>query len=727
MRRNVNRPGSGVVPAWLAVTVMAVGLLVAAASLGPISARAQIAEPVTPDELTQLARHGRFDAVLDALEPYRQNSDASELIEELRSRRALEQKRQEARGEQLETALESMREQIDEGRLDKAMVSLIEAHGLSERPERLLQEPEVADLIDEVKAKSAAAMEEHDYLEALNLYHRLKLLYEDQGYYKKESKAAGGHVRLLQLYVPETLHEMTRARAIERGDDVEDREELEYDDWRDRIEDIDLAMLRQTLRQASVDHVGALGYRDLMHEAVVGMRRMLATEALSATFKGMANQDARERYLDYLADLESSLERASYSMDFVEAISLADRIVGMNDQTVRLPRQVVLYELTEGITGRLDDYSSVIWPVDVPALMRSTQGTFSGVGIQISRQERELVVVSPLENTPAQAAGIKAGDRITRVNGKPTSTWSLTRAVDEITGPEGSPVELTVEREGKTEPMNFALRRARIEIDSVRGWDHLPGGGWNYLIDPERRIGYVRISQFIPRTAADLDAAVQQISENGPVGGLILDLRFNPGGLLTSAIEVSDRFIDEGKIVWTVDGKGTKSGEASAKRRRTYDDFPVVVLVNQGSASASEIVSGALQAYGRAMVVGVRSFGKGSVQDLFPLSRGKAFLKLTTQYYVIPSGRIIHRLPEAVTWGIEPDLEVKMTDGEVSAALLRRQAADVLRSTEYQAPEGEEPVMASEILEEGLDPQLEAALFWLKTQNLADQLTMARQ
>jgi carboxyl-terminal processing protease len=178
--------------------------------------------------------------------------------------------------------------------------------------------------------------------------------------------------------------------------------------------------------------------------------------------------------------------------------------------------------------------------------------------------------------------------------------------------------------------------------------------------------------------------------------------------------------------VWTVDGKGTKSGEASAKRRRTYDDFPVVVLVNQGSASASEIVAGALQAYGRALVVGVRSFGKGSVQDLFPLSRGKAFLKLTTQYYVIPSGRIIHRLPEATTWGIEPDLMVKMTDGEVSAALKRRQAADVLRSEGEALEEGETLVRAEEILAEGLDPQLEAALFWLRTRQVANQLTLAR-
>jgi hypothetical protein len=409
MRLEVNRRLGGVVPAWLGVTVLAVGLLVAAASLGPVSARAQLADPVSPDELSLLARHGRFDALLDALEPYRRNVEASELMDQLRDRRELEAQRQAARTEQLEAALAGMRERIGEGRLDQAMASLIEAHGLSQRPERLLMQADAASLVDEVKGKADAAMASQDYLEALSLYHRLKLLYEDQGLYKEEAKAAGSHVRLLQLYVPERLAELSRERAVARGEDPEEREELEYDDWRDRIADIDLAMLRQTLRQASVDHVSSLGYRELMHESVAGMRRMLATEDLSATFEGMADAGARERYLEYLADLERSLERQSYHMDFVEAISLADRIIGMNDQTVRLPRQVVLYELTEGITGRLDDYSSVIWPADVPALMRSTQGTFSGVGIQISRQERELVVVSRWRTRLLRRRGSRRG------------------------------------------------------------------------------------------------------------------------------------------------------------------------------------------------------------------------------------------------------------------------------------------------------------------------------
>ncbi|WP_428389149.1 S41 family peptidase [Mucisphaera sp.] len=717
----------GTIPAWLAVAAVGAGLLIAAASLGPrsVTAAAPVSDNRLVQQLTGLAADGRYDALRNALVPYQANDRAATLIDQLEQRHALETQRLAARAEALEAALAEKREWLAKDRLDKAMASLIEAHGLATDPEALLAEPEHVELIGRVVADAERAVAEQDWLEALTLYHRLKLLYEDRGLYREEAKAAAAHIRLVQIYAPERLREMTRERAIALGEEPEEESGVEFDKWEERVDGIDLAMLRQTLRQAAFDHVASLGYRELMQDAVVGMLRLLETDDLTATFEGMADSQKREAYIAYLKDLGATLDRQNYEMAFVDAISLADRIIGMNDQTVRLPRRVVLYELTEGITGRLDDYSSVIWPSDVPALMRSTQGTFSGVGIQISRQENELVVVSPLENTPAQRAGIKAGDRIIRVDGKPTTAWTLTRAVDEITGPEGSNVELTIAREGEAEDLDFVLRRSRIAIESIKGWEHRPGGGWDYMIDPEARIGYVRMSSFIPDTAADLDAAVQQISASGDVGGLILDLRFNPGGLLTAAIEVSDRFIEEGKLVWTVDGDGDQSGEAKAKRRRTYDNFPVVVLVNQGSASASEIVAGALQSYDRALIVGTRSFGKGSVQDLFPLSRGRAFLKLTTQYYVIPSGRIIHRLPDAETWGIEPDLEIVMTDAEVSESLLARQAADVLRDPEEASAEGEEAATAARILEEGLDPQLEAALFWLRTHQLADQLTVA--
>ncbi|QDU70833.1 S41 family peptidase [Mucisphaera calidilacus] len=702
---------------------LAVALLIS--TLASTAGAQQLAEPMSPDELSLLARHGRFNALLDALARYQKNEQAAQLIDQLEQRKTLAQQRRAARNAALDEALDRMREAATNDRTDKALTALIEAHGLSERPERLLVDEESTEVIDHAVTRAAKAVERQDWLEALELYHRLKLLYEDEGLYREESKSAAAHVRLIQLYAPERLQELARERAIARGDDVEDENEVEFDDWRDRIEDIDLRMFRSTLRQASRDHIEALSYRELMAEAVANLMRLLATDELATTFDGMNNADGRQRYTAYLADLLKTLGRDSYRMNFTDAVGLADRIINMNDMTVNLPRQVVLYELTEGVTGRLDDYSSVIWPVDVPALMRSTQGTFSGVGIQISRQENELVVVSPLERTPAQRAGIKAGDRIVRVDGRSTRTWSLTRAVDEITGPEGTNVTLTIAREGEDEDLDFKLKRARIEIESIRGWEHRTGGGWDYIIDPDARIGYVRLSQFIPKSAEHLDAAIASMEETGPVNGLILDLRFNPGGLLTSAINITDRFIDEGKIVWTVNGDEQKSAEARAKRRNTYDDFPVVVLINQGSASASEIVSGALQAHGRALIIGTRSFGKGSVQDLFALSGGKAFLKLTTQYYVIPSGRIIHRLPDATTWGIEPDLKVEMTNAEVKAALEARQAADVLREEDEIAEGDEQSIDPDEILAEGLDPQLEAALFWLRSQQLTDRLTVA--
>ncbi|MEM1028459.1 MAG: S41 family peptidase, partial [Planctomycetota bacterium] len=417
----------------------------------------------------------------------------------------------------------------------------------------------------------------------------------------------------------------------------------------------------------------------------------------------------------------------------------------------------IAYEMTEGALGKLDDFSSMYWPEDIDFLARSTQGAFTGIGVQIARRNEQLTVVSPLNGTPAQRAGLKADDVIATVNGKDTSSWSLNKAVREITGPRGTEVELGIQRVGEPELVMYTLKRDRIEIESVKGWAHTDDGGWNYWIDESAGIGYIRLTQFIPQSVNKIDLAVAELQETGQFNSLILDLRHNPGGLLTSAIQIVNRFLDSGPILFTVDGDGVQQNSWPALKRGTYPDFQVVVLINRGSASASEIVSGALQDRDRAFVIGDRSYGKGSVQDVYwfppPPARPNYGLKVTTQYYQLPNGRIIHRKPDSEVWGIDPDLVVDVTDQTVVWNLELRQAIDVLRDGDTETLEvemtkpwvklgGLDPVdddadnaedvvevrlpQANDLLELGLDPQLEAALLVLKTRQIVKDTAVAK-
>ncbi|MDH3584280.1 MAG: S41 family peptidase, partial [Phycisphaerae bacterium] len=314
----------------------------------------------------------------------------------------------------------------------------------------------------------------------------------------------------------------------------------------------------------------------------------------------------------------------------------------------------------------------------------------------------------------------------------------LEQAVERITGEEGTPVSLGLRGAGSDKVREVKLVRASIRIDSIKGWQRKAAGGWDYRIDPELQIGYIRLTTFGPNTATDLDRAVEQMVEQGGLRGLVLDLRFNPGGRLDSAIDVSNRFLEEGTIVSTTQKTFLgRPWRAAADRHHTYASFPVVVLVNKGSASASEIVSGALQAHKRALVIGERSFGKGSVQNLFPIGGNAAYLKLTTQYYRLPDNRIIHRRPDAKDWGISPDVAVAVTDAQVAAAIEARMILDVLPGAGEKAfnpalviskpdPKDEDADRqelkrkaqavrkADDLLTQGLDPQLNTALLLLQ-------------
>ncbi|MEM9020256.1 MAG: S41 family peptidase [Planctomycetota bacterium] len=677
------------------------------------------------NQATELARAGEFSQLQNLLEGVQPSPAVSDLTRDLNRYQDRFAEREDARHQAFEEALDEARTAIEEDKVEDALVSLIKAHSLADNPEALLQREEIAALINKAVAMATEAEDEHAWVDALGLFRLLDLLYEDRQTYKDDFRRIAEHVRILQLYNPLLLKELYKERAERLGEDGDEEEvfeqvdEEEVEDWTVRLAGVSRSMMEQTFAHAALRHIDKDGYTVLTKGSLEGLALLLETEGLDEIFEGKADDEQLAVFKNGVVEELAELNRPGRRLTRGSSMAILQDMIELNQDTIRLPDSVVIYEMTTGATSELDDFSTVIWPEDYRQFIRSIQGNFVGVGVQIQKLDGKLSVVTPLEGTPGMQAGLKAGDVIARVNGKPTGTWTIDKAVREITGPEGTEVELTVVREGVEDPLVFTITRRKIELESIKGWSHRDTGGWDYWVDKEAGIGYVRMNQFLRQTTEDLDAAIAQMQREGDINGLILDLRFNPGGLLTTAISVVDRFIDEGRIVSTVNGDGVQTSSQRASARRTYDgDFPVIVLINQGSASASEIVSGALQDYDRALIMGVNTYGKGSVQDIFPLGQGDALFKCTTQYYQLPQGRIIHRTEDAVEWGIQPDLEIKMTNDEVADWLEARRDADVLIAEEDRDP-GNPQITAQDIMDQGLDPQLDAAILVLKAQNLA--------
>ncbi|MFY9178466.1 MAG: S41 family peptidase [Venatoribacter sp.] len=296
-----------------------------------------------------------------------------------------------------------------------------------------------------------------------------------------------------------------------------------------------------------------------------------------------------------------------------------------------------------GMLSSLDPHSAYLKDDDFVDLKENTTGKFGGLGIEVSMEDGWLLVVTPIDDTPAQQAGILAGDLIVSINGETVMGLSLSEAIEKMRGETGTKIKIEVRRKNEKELLNFTLTRAEIKVASVR----------SEMLD--NRIGYIRITQFQDSTGEDLSAILNQWQENDTLQGIILDLRNNPGGVLDAAVEVADMFIDSGLIVYTEGRTAASKMEFSATENTPAGNTPTVVLINSGSASASEIVAGALQDQKRAVILGTQSFGKGSVQSVLPLSETSA-VKLTTARYFTPSGRSIQ------AQGIKPDIWVEQSE-----------------------------------------------------------------
>jgi len=370
--------------------------------------------------------------------------------------------------------------------------------------------------------------------------------------------------------------------------------------------------------------------------------------------------------------------------------------------------KTLIYGAIRGILGSLDPHSAFLTAEDYKDMQVETKGEFGGIGIQIGVKDGLLTVIAPIEETPAWKAGIKTGDRILKVNGEPTKKMTLHEAVSKMRGQKGTQVTITVMREGWKNAQDFTLTRDIIKVKSVR-WKALDGN-----------VGYVKVIQFQEDTADELSSALKKLDEE-KIHSLILDLRNNPGGLLQSAVDIAGQFLPEGKLVTYLKGRTTERADYNtAGGYPVRPAVPMVVLVNQGSASASEIVAGALKDWGRAVILGNKTFGKGSVQSVIPLSDGSA-LRLTTARYYTPKGTSIQ------STGITPDIEVKLEvkEGAKEHPVIREK--DLERHLENE--KGEETEMPAEEtafmgeIEEKDDTQLQRAVDLLKTWHVFKEIS----
>ncbi|MGB2259506.1 MAG: S41 family peptidase [Porticoccaceae bacterium] len=311
-----------------------------------------------------------------------------------------------------------------------------------------------------------------------------------------------------------------------------------------------------------------------------------------------------------------------------------------------------------GLLTELDPHSVYLNREDYGELQEHANGEYGGLGLEVGTDNGAIRVVSPIDDTPAAKAGIQAGDLIVKMNDNPVRGMSLQKAVDKLRGEKGTSIKLTLYREGEKGPLDIEVVRDVIQVSAVRSRVLEPG------------YGYIRVSQFQTKAGADFVAALEELIAQQPIKGLVIDLRNNPGGLVPASIEISDALLDGGTVVYTEGRLPSSNRSFEASPGDLLNGLPVVVLINGGSASASEIVAGALQDHGRAAILGTQSFGKGSVQTVIPLGDGRA-VKLTTARYFTPNGRSIQ------AEGIVPDIVVERAEIRPYAKSVRVREADL--------------------------------------------------
>lgn len=725
--------------------------LLASLSVTPLL-RAQESATAAADaqaQAIQALKEGKFDKGTSLLE-----RAASVTPDDVRAKRLaewasqFESQRQvllEERRKKFDKAVEDVQKLVDAKSYEFAADFAGRAYTLAEDKQRFTDSALIQDIIKRTSTLAADYESNSQWIKAQRLYSDLSVLEPLNSGWSDKLKATTRRIRVLALYTPDVLKQLREeeSKLVDELDKIippttprpatrpvsADAESAFRIDWRETLRSIRPEMLWSSLINVRSNYWRDVSFTAMMKSGLEGVRAVVATQGLDAAFPSLGDKAKRDAFLAKIDEFERQLAATKADSEVLVSNQIYRKLLEFNRSTLKLPEEVIVYEFADGAFAVCDPFTSMIWPSDVDEFNKSTQGEFSGVGIQIQNDdEGNLKVVSPLEDSPAYEAGIKASDIITHVNGKSVKGVSTTKAVQIITGPQGTPVTLTVKSLDGT-VKDYTLVRKTINNASLKGYSRKPGGGWDYFIDPDNKIAYLRLTQFTKRSGEELEKATAELKEQG-ARGLIFDLRYNPGGLLSAAIDVSNRFLSQGVIVSTRADRPTPQAPTVTNARPDPDEvtIPMVVLVNQFSASASEIVSGALKDQGRAIVVGERSFGKGSVQMLFQVGGGDAYLKLTTSHYYLPSGRCLHREDNSAVWGVDPDVKVEMTPEQMINAQRARSDLDILRAVGEAIPtslpttqpsEGEattRPIVRTteDLLK--IDNQLGAALLLLRLQ-----------
>ena len=688
-----------------------------------------------------------MEAYLDAIPSTADEDRAASLKAFLDARDSHAAATVEDRAEGRIEAREKIAAALEEKNLTDALTAAVELQTLSDDWNAVLDDADIVSLIQLANEAEVAARESGDWLFVQEILFRLRTLHDETERLEvhddldRRLDEVNRRIGLLARYAPRALHGLRERQftRLEPDKDFPEFNEAFAEDWKVPLEGISERMVRNAMTIGATQHISNCGWQPLLDGGLEALEIFSSTDQLSENFEGIGEPEKRAAWLAKIR-----AERLALSEQQPDQVGRRDyhrilpSLMRLNPETIDVPEEVLLREFAEGATYRIEDayedqYTQMIWPEQLRRFEQQVQGDFVGVGILIRHDDkRDLMIQNPLEGSPASRAGIEEEDRVIAVDGVPTTGWSLTRAVDEITGPRGETVVLTVTRDELEDPVEIPIVRDRIKIRSVNGWfkEGLDPSGepqWDWFADDENGIGYVRLTSFNDDSFADLLNAVDQMRDERPLNGLVLDLRFNPGGLLDSAIQFSNLFVAEGPIVSCEDRDGETVWSRGAKGHMAFlESLPLVVLVNQGSASASEIVSGCLQAHNAAVVIGERTYGKGSVQTVHPVSsnrREPAAFKVTNQYYALPPagdekrGRLVHKMPGATDWGVNPDLVVSMTPDQTQEAYELRRKADLIADWDEEWDEADRP-NPDRLVSEGIDPQLEAGILLLKARLL---------
>lgn len=652
-------------------------------------------------------------------------------------------KRESSRAEQIDEAITTLTEKLqafDESRsgieLSEAMRSVIVLQLLYDDDDILFANELVNRAVSLAKEQAAHAETDNDWMVASELYFRLDTLFDTTGEFKDDVNRLSRRLAMIRMYAPQRLWEIRNQRRLDEGLDALPPYNAFGDDFHEKLQGINSITVRTAIQRAADQHVGRQTRRhpdgvtmnDLIISGLDAVKTMATTTDLADIFDGLSKEHNRDALVRTIENEKLRLASKNSPASGYDLRRALDAVLAESTKNAGIMEEAVLHEFGNGAMSALDDYTAIIWPDELARFRRSTQGEFIGIGVQIQLDElQNIKVVTPLEGTPAQRAGFRSDDIIKKIDGRTAVGLGLDQAVELITGPANTRVTVTVERmgdDGEPTEIDFNIVRQKIDLPSVKGWSKTGPGDdeWDYFIDKNDKIGYLRLTGFTEDSTREFDDAVTQMKSEG-LNALILDLRYNPGGLLDQAVKLASRFVPEGLIVKTVDGSGIVDSMNEAVRvsdRNSLNNFPVIVLVNEGSASASEILSGAIQAGAKkgmvdALVLGNRSFGKGSVQNVYLLPGATAAMKVTTNYYHIDAPRMIHKVPGATEWGIDPDVEIDMLPSQQQDALLLRREADVLPLDENgNIIENAERPDPNTLLSEGTDLQVETALVLLK-------------